>query len=83
MLEKKARFKHLLGNRLREKRNQKGLTIETVAEHADTGTDHLGRIERGVRQPSAYTFAKLCNYLGLDPNVIQEIMTELEKNKSG
>lgn len=82
-MEEKAQFRQLLGKRLREKRMEKGYVIQKVAEHADTGTDHLGRIERGEKLPSAYTFAKLCNYLGLDPNVIQEIMTELIKNRLG
>ncbi|GAA0428893.1 hypothetical protein GCM10008983_01510 [Lentibacillus halophilus] len=80
-MEEIDQFKQLLGKQLREKRKQKGLSIQRVAEHAHTGTDHLGRIERGEKQPTAYTLSKLIDYLNMDPGVTLEIMNELKKHR--
>ncbi|WP_177183387.1 helix-turn-helix domain-containing protein [Lentibacillus persicus] len=81
-MEEIKRFRQLLGRQLRKTRQQYGLSIEDVAGHVDTGADHLGRIERGERQPTAYTFAKLCDYLGLDSHVLLEIMDELKQHRA-
>lgn len=76
-------FTQLLGEHLRRRRKEYGFSIQKVAEHADTGVDHLGRIERGKKQPTAYTLFKLCNYLNIDSNKIyHEIAEELKENKS-
>ncbi|GGK02410.1 hypothetical protein GCM10007063_25900 [Lentibacillus kapialis] len=74
-------FKQLLGRYLREARQQKGFTIQEVADNAETGVDHLGRIERGERQPTIYTFGKLCGYLGMDSNFIVDIVDNLKKHR--
>jgi len=78
-LEERDHFKESLGHYIRKYRQQKGLTIEETAEEADTGMDHLGRIERGEKLPTAYTFAKLCDAIDMDPHVILEILNELKK----
>ena len=40
------------GRRLREIRKAHKLKIGELAERADTGVKHLGRVERGEKQPS-------------------------------
>jgi len=40
------------GRRLREIRKSHKLKIGELAEKADTGVKHLGRVERGEKQPS-------------------------------
>jgi len=40
------------GRRLREIRKAQKLKIGELAERAETGVKHLGRIERGEKQPS-------------------------------
>jgi transcriptional regulator with XRE-family HTH domain len=40
------------GRRLREIRKARKLKIGELAEKAETGVKHLGRIERGEKQPS-------------------------------
>lgn len=81
MLDEKSQFKQLLGRQLREARHQKGFSIEKVAQNAETGTDHLGRIERGEKLPNTYTLAKLYDYLGIDGNAPIDIFNELKKHR--
>lgn len=40
------------GHRLREVRKAQKLKIGELAERANTGVKHLGRVERGEKQPS-------------------------------
>jgi transcriptional regulator with XRE-family HTH domain len=40
------------GRRLREIRKARNLKIGELAERAETGVKHLGRVERGEKQPS-------------------------------
>jgi len=52
------------GERLKARRQEKGLTLAEL--HALSGVDisYLGRIERGKRCPSAYILRKLAEPLG-------------------
>ncbi|TSJ42260.1 helix-turn-helix domain-containing protein [Fluviicola chungangensis] len=54
-----------LAKRVKELRNEKGLTQEDV--YNDTGI-HLGRIEQGKRDISFTTLCKLADYFGTDLN---------------
>lgn len=53
-----------LGNILRALREERGLTREWVAEHADIGLRHLAAIELGDKNPSIETLYRLLRVLG-------------------
>ena len=54
-----------LGKKLREARNNAGLTQEALAEKAEIGVMYLGEIERGVKMPSLRIFIKIIDALDL------------------
>lgn len=49
-----------LGARLRERRREKKLTQEMLAERADISTSFVGHVERAEKTPSLETIANLC-----------------------
>jgi transcriptional regulator with XRE-family HTH domain len=55
------------GKRLREIRKAHRLKIGQLAEKADTGVKHLGRIERGEKQPSFDLIFALAKAMGVSP----------------
>ncbi|SHO52526.1 helix-turn-helix domain-containing protein [Anaerocolumna xylanovorans] len=55
----------VVGDRIRIVRNDKGLSIEELAERADVNTTHLGRIERGETVPKLDSIEKIVNALGI------------------
>lgn len=55
----------IIGDRIRIIRNDKGLSIEELAERADVNTTHLGRIERGETIPKLDSIEKIINALGI------------------
>jgi transcriptional regulator with XRE-family HTH domain len=58
-----ARF----GRRLRSVRKAQKLKIAQLAERADTGVKHLGRIERGEKQPSFDLIIALAEAMNVSP----------------
>ena len=54
-----------LGPRIREIRNRKGMTLETVAKKADISASSLSYIERGQNSPTAETMRKIADALGV------------------
>lgn len=54
-----------LGPRIREIRNRKGMTLETVATKADISASSLSYIERGQNSPTAETLRKIADALGV------------------
>lgn len=56
--------KTVLGQRIREARQRKGYTRQTLAEKAQTGEVYLGEIERGLKMPSLNTFMHIVEALG-------------------
>jgi transcriptional regulator with XRE-family HTH domain len=55
----------VIGDRIRIIRNDKGLSIEKLAEKADINSTHLGRIERGEAIPKLDSIEKLVNALDI------------------
>lgn len=55
------------GRRLREIRKAHKLKIGELAEKADTGVKHLGRVERGEKQPSFELVFALATALSVSP----------------
>ena len=64
MAEKHDQTNHQLGNILRALKEEKGLTREWVAEHADIGLRHLAAIELGENNPSVDTLYRLLRVMG-------------------
>lgn len=55
----------LVGSRIREYRKGKGLSQEELAHRAELHTAHLGRIERGEKNPTLESIEKIVNALGI------------------
>ena len=55
-----------LGNLIRYKRRESGLTQQEVAETVGVSAQHYSRIERGEYTPSLQTFLKLAEVLRID-----------------
>ena len=62
--------KTALGKKLREARQNKGYTQQTLAEIADIGNVYLGEIERGSKMPSLNIFVKLIEALDVSADYI-------------
>ncbi|MFL8710801.1 helix-turn-helix domain-containing protein [Clostridioides sp. GD02377] len=59
-----------LGERIRERRKELGITIEELAEKVGIGYNHLSNIERGRKIPSLETFIKIVNELDTTSDII-------------
>ena len=53
-----------LGNRIRELRHQRGLTLQALGQKAGVTASHLSEIELGRRNPSPQLLSKLAAPLG-------------------
>jgi transcriptional regulator with XRE-family HTH domain len=53
-----------LGRRIRQLRDAKGWTQETLAEHADLDRSYVAGLEAGLRNPSLKALAKIARGLG-------------------
>jgi transcriptional regulator with XRE-family HTH domain len=63
-----------LGRRLRELRNQHGLTVEDVAEKLLCSATKVSRLETGARRPSLRDVRDLCGIYGVDEPTSAEFM---------
>ena len=66
-MKKEKRLLERVGKSIREKRKEKGLTQEELAENADVNPKFLGKVERGETNVSLLTLAKICDALGISP----------------
>jgi transcriptional regulator with XRE-family HTH domain len=64
-----------LGKRLRELRNQHGLTVEEVAEKLLCSATKISRLETGSRRPNLRDVRDLCGLYNLDEATSTEFMT--------
>ncbi len=62
---KKNKILIRLGKNIREKRKEKVLTQEELAEKADINPKFLGKVERAETNVSVLTLAKICDALGI------------------
>lgn len=58
----------LLGNRIRELRELRGLTQEDLAAATGVGCKHISVLERGVKEPKLATFLAIADALKVTPN---------------
>lgn len=64
-----------LGKRLRNLRNQHGLTVEDVAEKLLCSATKVSRLETGARRPSLRDVRDLCVLYGVDESTSTELMS--------
>ena len=57
--------KHLLGNRIKVVRAEKGYTQSELAQLAGISNVYLGEIERGMKMPSLNSFIKIVQALAV------------------
>lgn len=57
-------WRHLLGDSLRERRNDLGQTLDAVASRAGVSPQYLSEIERGLKEPSSEIIAAVGGALG-------------------
>jgi transcriptional regulator with XRE-family HTH domain len=62
--------KNNLALRLKELRNQKGMSQETLAEESELSLRTIQRIENGVTNPTGETLKRLSNALNVNPDVL-------------
>ena len=63
-------MKELFGQRLREQRQNQGLTMEQLAEKANLSSNFIGAIERGLKEPSLSTLISILNALDVPADVL-------------
>ena len=61
-----------LGYRIRYLRQQKGLSIESLALEAEINRNYLGDLERGTRNPTLVVLNKIAKALDIDLSVLFE-----------
>ena len=68
-------LKEMIGSRIREIRNKKGITQDQLAERVGISSKYLSSIERGKENPTLSTILKLAQSLDVMP---AEFFTHLE-----
>jgi len=56
-------FRRLLGDVLRDKRTERGLTLREVSAEASVSLGYISEIERGQKEASSELLASLCDAL--------------------
>lgn len=79
---------HKLGNRIRELRAEKGVTLKELGEKTGLAPNTISQYETGNREPKLKTWQKLADYFGVSVGYLQGIeakaepTSELEHQKS-
>lgn len=69
----------LLGQRIKEKRQEKGYTQEELADLIQSSRSHVGRIETGIDGISLETIVNIANKLGCSANdLLKDSLSSLE-----
>ncbi len=64
--QEKERYLKSLGKQIKKAREGKDLTQEELAYKLDVHRTYIGRIERGLSNPPAYTLHKIKEVIGLN-----------------
>lgn len=76
----KELFTSILGKHIREKRLEKNFTLNRVAYETNIDEKHLGRLERGEKEPGAYTLGLIQIALNLNSaDYLNEFITKKEE----
>lgn len=82
-LNDKQLYQMILGNHIRLKRKERGLTQEILAGDIEINAKHLGKIEQGSREPRALLLGKIEYALDLDKKAIFEEYMEAVRRRDG
>lgn len=63
----------MLGNKIREIREQRGLLLRQIAAYLEVDTAMMSRIERGERKPSKEMIYKIADYMKTDPAILLKL----------
>lgn len=64
-MEDSKQLAHKVGTKIREFRQQQGLSLEALALACDMNPAFLGHVERGMRCPTIYTLERICKGLNI------------------
>ena len=74
----------MIGNRIRNIRQQRGLTQAELAQLVDMSLKHISAIECGIRLPSLETLIAIANELQTDSNTLLQdalvVSTQIESS---
>lgn len=71
-----------LGEKIKGRRIEKGLTLTELSQASGVHTTYLGRIERGERSPSAITLRKIASPLGFDERTLLQMAGYLSPDET-
>lgn len=71
-----------LGERLKARRKEMGLTLAKLSKLTGIHASHLGRIERGERFPSAHVLKKLAEPFGFEDRELLQMAGYLSPDKT-
>lgn len=66
MIIEREKYLRLIGNKIRELRDEKNLSQFKLAELSDIHENYLGAIERAEKNPTVYTLYKITSALGIN-----------------
>lgn len=74
----------MVGSRIRDIRQQRGLTQAELAQQVNMSLKHISAIEGGIRLPSLDTLVAIANELQIDTNTLLQdslaVSTQLESS---
>ena len=70
-------FRRLLGDVLRDKRTQRGLTLREVSAEARVSLGYISEIERGQKEASSELLFSLCSALDLPLSTVLREVSDL------
>ena len=66
MQQQGKEYLQLIGNNIRKRRNDKGISQQELADHANIAKSSVQRIEKGTMNPSILTLKNISVALDLD-----------------
>lgn len=71
-----ALFRRLLGDVLRERRLEQGLTLRQVSAEARVSLGYISEVERGQKEASSELLAALCEALELALSTVLRVVSD-------
>jgi transcriptional regulator with XRE-family HTH domain len=71
------------GNKIREARQSKGFSQETLAEKAGLHRTYIGTVERGERNPALVNLVRIADALSVDLSTLTEGLSLLPASRRG
>ncbi len=71
------------GNRIREARQAKGFSQETLAEKAGLHRTYIGTVERGERNPALVNLVRIADALSVDLSILTEGLSLSSTSRRG